>query len=70
MIKNQVDWEKELTFSRFDRMCERCPDKKAIIYLGEAFSYARLQELSERFAGSLLDLGVQKGDRVMIYISN
>jgi len=70
MTKNQVDWEKELTFSRFDRMCERYPDKKAIIYLGEAFSYARLQELSERFAGSLLDLGVQKGDRVMIYISN
>lgn len=70
MTKNQVDWEKELTFSRFDRMCERYPDKKAIVYLGEAFSYARLQELSERFAGSLLDLGIKEGDRVMIYVSN
>ncbi|MEJ2588606.1 MAG: AMP-binding protein [Deltaproteobacteria bacterium] len=70
MTSHKNDWEKELTFTRFDRMCEQYPENKAIIYLGESFSYARLQELSERFAGSLLDMGVKKGDRVMIYISN
>ncbi|MDZ7699789.1 MAG: AMP-binding protein [Deltaproteobacteria bacterium] len=69
-MTHQNDWEKELTFTRFDHMCEQYPENKAIIYLGEAFSYARLRELSERFAGALLDLGVKKGDRVMIYISN
>jgi long-chain acyl-CoA synthetase len=62
--------EKELTFTRFDRMCERFPEKTAVLYLGTRFSYARLRELSERFAGALLDMGVQKGDRVMVYISN
>jgi len=67
---NHEAWEKDSTFSRFDRMCERYPDRTAVLYLGERFSYSHLKELSERFAGSLVDMGVKKGDRVMIYISN
>jgi long-chain acyl-CoA synthetase len=62
--------ENELTFSRFDRMSERYPDKTAVIYLGQRFSFSHLRDLGERFAGALLDLGVNKGDRVMIYIPN
>ena len=62
--------EKELTFSRFDRMSELYPDRTAILYLGEYFTYRRLRELSERLAGALRSLGVGKGDRVMLYIPN
>lgn len=62
--------EKELTFSRFDRMSELYPDRTAILYLGEHFTYRRLRELSERLAGALRSLGVRKGDRVMLYIPN
>jgi long-chain acyl-CoA synthetase len=51
-------------------MSEHYPDRTAVVYLGERFSYARLRDLSERFAGSLNDLGIKKGDRVMVYISN
>ena len=61
---------KELTFTRFDHMSRIYPDQTAVIYLGERFSYRRLQDLSQRFAGALGGLGVTKGDRVMIYISN
>jgi long-chain acyl-CoA synthetase len=60
----------EATFTRFDRMSETYPKRTAIIYLGESFSYRRLRDLSERFAGALVDLGVRKGDRVMVYIAN
>ncbi|MBN1103771.1 MAG: AMP-binding protein [Deltaproteobacteria bacterium] len=67
---SEEELEKELTFTRFDRMSERYPDHTAVLYLGEHFSYARLRKLSERFAGALSDLGVRKGDRVMIYIPN
>jgi len=67
---NDEALEKELTFTRFDRMCQRYPDRTAVIYLGEHFSYSRLLDLSERFAGSLADMDVKKGDRVLIYISN
>ena len=62
--------EKELTFTRFDRMSEKYPDNTAVVYLGTPFSYRRLRELSERFAAALSDLGVAQGDRVMLYIPN
>jgi long-chain acyl-CoA synthetase len=61
---------KELTFTRFDRMCEIYPDRTAVVYLGEKFTYAHLQNLSMRFAGALTEMGVKKGDRVMVYLSN
>ncbi|MBW2030800.1 MAG: AMP-binding protein [Deltaproteobacteria bacterium] len=51
-------------------MSELYPGHTAVVYLGERFSYARLRNLSERFAGSLLDMGITKGDRVMVYITN
>ena len=70
MSRSQDDWENEVTFTRFDRMSEKYPDRTAIVYLGERFTYAQLRDLSERFAGALADMGVKKGDRVMIYVSN
>tara|TARA_B100001971_G_C18263846_1_gene589776 strand:- start:4387 stop:6048 length:1662 start_codon:yes stop_codon:yes gene_type:complete len=62
--------ENELTFTRFDQMSERFPNKKAVLYLGERYSYFWLQNMSERFAGALLNLDIKKGDRVMIYTAN
>lgn len=64
------DLETELTFTRFFRMCEKYPDRSAIIFLGERFSYRRLKNLIDRFATSLTRLGIGKGDKVMLYISN
>jgi long-chain acyl-CoA synthetase len=60
----------ELTFSRFDRMSDTYPNRTALVYLGEHFSYRRLRMLSDCFASGLQSLGVSKGDRVMIYIPN
>ncbi|MGE5255679.1 MAG: class I adenylate-forming enzyme family protein [Hyphomicrobiales bacterium] len=62
--------ETELTFTRFDRMSQIYPERPAVIYLGESFSYRRLRELAERFAGALTDMEIRKGDRVMVYIAN
>lgn len=61
---------KELTYTRFDRMSAKYPQRTAVVYLGVHFSYRRLRELSERFASGLQELGIAKGDRVMIYIPN
>lgn len=60
----------ERTYTRFERMCEQYPDRSALIFLGEHFTYGRLKNLSERFAGALETMGISKGDRVMVYIPN
>ena len=60
----------ELTFTQFDRMTEKYPNRPALIYLGEKFTYARLRNLIDRFATALNRLGVRKGDKVMLYITN
>ncbi|MFH1351202.1 MAG: AMP-binding protein [Pseudomonadota bacterium] len=62
--------EAELTFTQFERMSEKYPDRVAIIFLGEKFTYARLRNLIDRFATGLNRLGVRKGDKVLLYISN
>ena len=62
--------EPELTFTQFERMCEKYPDRPAIIFLGEKFTYTRLRNLIDRFATALNRLGVRKGDKVMLYITN
>lgn len=54
----------------FERACEKFPEKPAIIYLGERFSYRKLQGLIGRFAAALVELGINSGDRVMIYLPN
>jgi long-chain acyl-CoA synthetase len=54
----------------FERACEKYPNRTAIIYIGEKFSYRRLKELIDRFATALHDLGVRKNDKVMLYIPN
>jgi len=54
----------------FERACDKYPDKPAIIYLGEKFTYATMKELIDRFATALYNLGVRANDKVMIYIPN
>ncbi|MEE4352426.1 MAG: AMP-binding protein [Desulfatiglans sp.] len=56
--------------ARFELMCEEHPDNTAIIFLDTKFSYAKLQDLIKRFATALSDLGVGRGDKVVIYMWN
>jgi len=62
--------KEELTFTQFQKMAGKYPDRPAIIYLGEKFTYARLWNLIKRFGTALNHLGVRKGDKVMLYITN
>jgi len=62
--------EAELTFTQFEKMADKYPDRPAIIYLGEKFTYTRLRNLINRFASALNRLGVRKGDKVVLYITN
>ena len=70
MDTDREELSRELTYTRFDEMSAKYPDKAAVVYLGETFTYRRLKDLSERFASGLMAQGVEKGDRVMVYIPN
>ncbi len=67
---NKDSLGQELIFSRFAMMAEKYPQKTAIIFLGEKFSYSRLMNLIDRLGTGLSNIGVKKGDRVMLYLSN
>ncbi|MCX8117675.1 MAG: AMP-binding protein [Desulfobacterota bacterium] len=62
--------KEELVFTQFERICEKYPDRVAVIYLGEKYTYARLRDLIDRFATALHRLNVRKGDKVLLYLSN
>ncbi len=49
---------------------EKFPEKPAIIFKGEAVSFARLRETSLRLASALSANGAQKGDKIAIYLPN
>ena len=40
------------------------PDRPALLFEGQQFTFAQLQERANRLANALADLGVEKGDRV------
>jgi long-chain acyl-CoA synthetase len=63
-------YKEEYTFSRFEEICHKYPGNTALYYLGEKFSYSRLNMLIDRFAAGLVAIGVRPQDRVMLYIPN
>jgi len=70
-----VDGELNTCFNAVDRHVRSGNgDKTALIYdspvtgVVESYSYSRILDLVSRFAGGLSSLGVEKGDRVVIYM--
>jgi long-chain acyl-CoA synthetase len=56
--------------SMFLASARRNPDGDAIRYFGGRITARELDELSDAFAVALIDLGVQAGDRVALYLQN
>ena len=48
----------------------RYPGKAAVVFFGQALSYADLLQKTERLAARLHELGVRKGDRVLLNLQN
>ena len=49
---------------------QKYSDQAAIIFKGKSISFKELVEISFRLASSLMSLGIQKGDKVAIYLPN
>jgi len=57
-------------FKAFAATAARKPEKPAIVFLGTTYSYAELMKLVERFAAALSSIGLNRGERIIMYIPN
>ncbi len=70
-MKNSDDYKNYKTiFSFIEKICIRHPDKTALIYLGEKFSFAKIRDLVKKFSCSLYELGIKPDEKVLLYIGN
>ena len=60
----------EFTFSGFENAAEKFPENIAIVFLGEKYSYEYLKNAVDSFATGLANMGIRKGDKVILYIGN
>lgn len=57
-------------YDLFTRTAERCPNETALVFLDKAITYKELDNMINRFAALLLDLGTSKGDFIAIMLPN
>ncbi|HEU4825855.1 MAG TPA: AMP-binding protein, partial [Dongiaceae bacterium] len=69
-----VDWQTELKarplYHLLDDAAARHGAKPCIDFLDRRWSFAEIKDLSDRFARGLLDLGLNAGDRVGLFLPN
>ncbi len=63
-------YPKDPVFKALDDAAEKYPGKTAIQFLGRSIKYAQLKTRVDKLAAALAGLGVQKGDRVCIFLPN
>ena len=49
---------------------KKYPSNTAIVFFGKRITYRELDDLCDRFASTLVSLGVKKGDRVALFLPN
>src|SRR4029078_7517728 len=60
-----------MRFEQFLRhSAERFPDKTALVASGRRLTYSQLDDLSDELAQGLVDRGIARGDRVVLFLDN
>jgi len=65
-----LDLRSDTIYGCFEETAKAFPERRALIYLGEVFSFRLLRTMVLRMAASLLKLGITEGDRVVLYLFN
>jgi long-chain acyl-CoA synthetase len=69
-VPKQIGYPDIPLYKFLEDAAKRYPERPAIVFKGTTISYAELDELSDRFAAGLSNLGVKKGDPVGIFMPN
>ncbi len=67
---HHIDYPAVPLFYFLEDSARKYPDKACTIFKGATISYREMNELTDRLAVGLADLGVKKGDRVGIFMPN
>lgn len=54
----------------FEAQAKKNPKKTGLVYLGTHYSYERIRAWAQSFAQSLEGMGIEPGDRVVLYLPN
>ena len=69
-VKKSLDYEKLTLSQALTRSSEAFPEKTALNYMGKRITYRQLNELANRFARALRELGIRPGDKVAVCLPN
>ncbi len=69
-VPESIEYPEILLPEILRRSAKKYPDNPAIIFMDNRITYKTLDELTDRFATALNALGVQKGDKVALFMPN
>ncbi len=65
-----IDYPQKPLFHFLEQSAEKYPDRACTVFKGAVISYKEMNEITDRLAAALADMGVNKGDRVGIFMPN
>jgi long-chain acyl-CoA synthetase len=69
-VPHTIDYPKVALYHFLEESARKYPDKPCTIFKGAVISYKEMNEITDRLAAALADMGVKKGDRVGIFMPN
>ncbi|KPL23618.1 MAG: hypothetical protein AMJ93_04245 [Anaerolineae bacterium SM23_84] len=69
-VPHTLEYPERPLHTNLEETARKYPDATATIFLNHKIPYKELNELADRFAAALQQVGVKKGDRVAIYMAN
>ena len=69
-VNRSIDYEKVTIPEALTRSAKKFPKKVALNFMGKKISFQEFDELVNRFAKALIDLGVKEGDKVALILPN
>jgi len=69
-VPKSIDYPRAPLYYFLEQSAQKYPDKPCTIFKGAVISYSEMNEITDRIAAALADMGVKKGDRVGIFMPN
>jgi len=69
-VSPSIEYENITMPEALERSATNYPDNTSFIMMGKKISFSQLNDLVNRFATALSDLGIQKGDKVALILPN